>query len=65
MLPVKVSTSSGEWYGEALRSKMRGVIAAVEQAVDDVGADEAPAAGDQDPHAAASLPRAASRLSGR
>src|SRR6201999_21449 len=24
--PVKVSTSSGEWYGEALRSKIRGVI---------------------------------------
>ena len=23
--PVKVSTSSGEWYGEALRSKIRGV----------------------------------------
>ena len=62
---MKVSTSSGEWYGEALRSKMRGVIAAIEQAIDHVGADEAAAAGYQDPHAASSLARAAARLSGR
>ena len=62
---MKVSTSSGEWYGEALRSKIRGVIAAVEQAIDDVGADEAPASGYQDPHEPSFVPSAASRLSGR
>jgi hypothetical protein len=39
-------------------------VAALDQAIDHVGADEAPAAGYQDPHAS-SLPRAASRLSGR
>ncbi len=37
----------------------------VEQAIDDVGADEAPSSGDQDPHDGSSLLSAASRLSGR
>ena len=39
--------------------------AAIDQPVDHMGADEAAAAGYQDPHACSSLPSAASRLSGR